>query len=237
MADYQIIARPTVQSVRVLNGPWIGVPSTIQVKLRNLTSPLANKDVTLRAPACWSGSRKLSLPASGSRATLTFSMTFRPSGVVSELPGNTPTERLTALSNKTCPLEISIGPLGSISTGSSVKLPRVWAQKISHTWDLKTFTTPSGKKYGGSASPPGMCSPLSIGKAGAFKIGVVKYNKDLSFQIRNAPIPVSCHYQTSPRMEVKRGWVITEVDWKLSTDTVCRLGGANILHFEWSPGH
>jgi hypothetical protein len=207
------------------------------VKLRNLTTPLRNKDVTLRAPSCWSGSKKLSLPASGSRATLTFIMTFRPSGSVSELPGNTPTERLTALSNKTCSLEVSLWPLGSIATGTSVKLPRVAAQTISRTWNLKNFTTPSGKKLNGSASPPGICSPLSIGKAGTFQIGVVKYNHDLSFQIRNAPVNVSCRYETSPRMEVKQGWVITEVDWHLSGDNVCRLGGGNILHFEWSPGH
>ncbi len=37
-------------------------------------------------------------------------------------------------------------------------------------------------------------------------------------------------------MEVNLGWVITEVEWNFSGDAICHLGGANIPHFEWSPG-
>jgi len=242
-ADYQVIARPQVTSVQVLEGPWIGVPSSIQVTLANLPVPLRNSHVALGSSACWTQGGGTTLPASGSTATLVFPITFRPSGSLAQIPGDTPTARLAALSGKSCLLELLLRPpghlmsWGKMSTGSSVTLPQVSVHTILQTWDLVDFTTPSGKKFGASANPPVVCSPLSVGKSGSFPIGVVKYNKDLSFQIRNAALPISCSYKTFPQMEVKQGWIITEVEWNFSGNEICHLGGAMIPHFEWSPGH
>ncbi|MDH5575992.1 MAG: hypothetical protein OEY80_10945 [Nitrospirota bacterium] len=237
--SYQIIAKPQVESIQILDGPWIGAPSTIRVTLGNLTPPLANAELSLISPACWTQGQKKSLPPSGGSAIIDFPITFRPSGVVADLPGNTDTERLAALSGKTCPLELSFWSpnLGHFPSGHSVTLPQVSIYTITNTWDLTTHTTPSNNKFGGTVSPPIGCLPTSIGKAGSFPIGVVNADGDFSFQLRNGALPVECHYETTQPLETKPGWVISELDWHFSGDTSCHLSGANTVQFEWSPNH
>ena len=235
-SNYRVYRRPTITGMRVLEGPYIGVPSRIQLTISNYQG-LEGQPVTLKSSQCWTlGTTGPKLPSRGRTGTVTFPITFSPRGNVASLPGSTTTQRLLALSRKRCPLELSLSrPISaSIPTGKSVVLPRVWARTISKTWDLTTHTTPSGKKFKGTAtSPLGICGPVSVGTAGTFPVGVVKHNHDLSFQLRNGLVNSSCRFQTTPRLKLKPGWVLTNVDWKFEKDTFCHPG---TIHTEFSPG-
>ncbi len=235
-SNYRVFPRPTVTGMRILEGPWIGVPSRIELTISNFQG-LEGQPVNLKSSECWTlGTRGPKFPSRGGTANVVFPVTFRPGGDVASLPGSTTTERLVALSNKTCPLELSMSQPVSVSlpTGKTVKLPRVWTKTISKTWDLTTHTTPSGKKFRADATIPlGICGPLSVGTAGSFPVGIVKYNNDVSFQLRNGLINSSCRFETKPRLKLRPGWVLTDVDWKIEKDTYCYPG---IIHTEFNPG-
>lgn len=73
-----------------------------------------------------------------------------------------------------------------------------------------------------------------MGTAGSFSVGIVKYGKDVSFQLRNGLINSSCRFETTPRLKLRPGWVLTEVDRNIEKDMYCY---PSINHTEFSPGH
>lgn len=149
-----------------------------------------------------------------------MTMMFFPSGVPAfELPADRNTAgNLVALSGKTCPLKLDFYPSGGIiPTGKFITLSSVALHTIANTKDLLAFTTPSGKTL--TASATGSCgSPLSIGSAGTFNVGVVNANNDISFHICNGVFSADCIFQTAPSLTVRKGWTIMADNWKGDSD-------------------
>ena len=103
-----------------------------------------------------------------------------------------------------------------------IRLPVLQTYTITHTWDLLSFTTPSGKKLSASASKGALpCELASVGTAGMFTTGVVNDNGDLSFQLRNGLVQEDCVFQTSTALVVKPDWFVKKVDWQITSDSIC----------------
>lgn len=216
--DYRVFPRPKFSNLRVTDRPRIGLPTTIETTVSNFGG-LEGSDVVFSSPDCWTnGQRGVRFPRTNRPTTVRFLMTFRrSSGRMSE------TDRLLAVSGRKCGIAASIRSAGGrIDTGLDVQLPRVARVTVSDTWDLQNFSTPSGRKFQATvAGPPGGCGPLSVGTAGSFQTGVVKWGSKLSFQLRNGIANTQCTFSTSPRLQTREGWVITEVDWNIDRDQYC----------------
>lgn len=234
--SFKVYERPTVLAMRVLDGPWVGFPETILDVTVGTYRGLEGKEVGLMSRDCWiSSARMTTMPVSGLSGTIRMSILFTPRGIVSELPaGSDPTGNLVALSGRSCQLELYLGLVGRIATGKVLTLPAVSSISLATTKELLAFTTPSGKRLRATAT--GNCGgPLSVGSAGTFAVGVLSSGTDVKFHIRNGIFPSDCHFETTPSLTVKKGWVITEASWNLNTDNDalnhCRLSfGA--VHFQ-----
>lgn len=148
--------------------------------------------------------------------------------------GGDPMGNLVVLSGRSCQLELYLGFVGRIATGKVLTLPAVSSTSLATTKELLAFTTPSGKQLRATAT--GNCGgPLSVGSAGTFAVGVLSSGTDVKFHIRNGIFRSDCHFETTPSLTVRKGWVITEALWNLDRDNdpvdQCRLSfGA--VHFQ-----
>lgn len=217
--SYRVFPRPKFTNIKVLDGPWVGAETQIQMTVSNFAG-LEGSNIVYSSRSCWTNGRNgQRLPRRNRATTIRFPITFKRSR-----GRESATDRLLAVSGRKCGIDASIRAAGNtrISTGQSVQLPRVAKVSISNTWDLQNFSTPSGKKFQARVSgAPGACGPLSVGSAGSFPTGVVKNGSDISFQLRNGLVNAECTFTTTPRLQTRKGWVITEVDWSIRRDRFC----------------
>lgn len=229
--NFRVHPRPKFSNLVFHQGPGIGAATEMEISIANF-SGLEGSKLTWWSN-CWSNGRGDShMPANGGTPKIRLSVRLGLND-----PALGPTEELTALSGRRCSLDVSIGHMRErVATGLSFQLPAVARYTIENTWELQGYSTPSGKNFKASVSGlPGACGPLSLGTAGSYPIGVVSFENDISFQLRNGLINLSCEFTTSPRLRVKDGWQITEVDWVTtsSPDYRCR---ADIEYVEFAPG-
>lgn len=230
--SFRVYPRPKFSNLVFRGEPRIGLLTEMNVTVENFAG-LENMDVYLHSD-CWRLGRSRSgnqLPASPGTVNVPLSLSFRRGD-----PALGPTENQMALSGRRCALDVSIGGIEPrLSTGLSIQFPTIAKYTIENTWELQNYSTPSGKTFKASVHGlPGACGPLSLGTAGSFPIGVVKHDNDISFQLRNGLMNLGCDFMTSPRLQVKDGWQITEIDWSVSQGNHCL---ASISHVEWAPGH
>jgi hypothetical protein len=208
------LQQPRLVSIRVTDGPFLGFgissdrPTKIEAELADF-DPTAERlfRPSLFAPGCHAGGLMPTSEPGGTPYKVRWDFTF--SGIEN--------------SGKRCAIEIH--PYGSRTLplpAGEIQLPRLETYTITKTWDLLSFTTPSGKKLLASGSKgPLPCELGSIGTAGTFATGVVNDNGDLSFQLRNGLLQEDCSFQTSTALAVKQGWLVRKVDWQFTSDSHC----------------
>jgi len=211
--------QPRLVSFRVTDGPYLGFgrsadrPTKIEAELADF-DPNAQKFFrpALFARGCRDGGLEPSSEPGGNPYKVRWDFTF--SGAEN--------------SGKQCPMQIEpYGPDGPSIAAATITLPRVQTYTIANTWDLLSFTTPSGKKLAASANKGGTipCELASVGTAGTFSTGVVNDGGDLSFQLRNGLLREDCEFQTSTALVVRPEYFVAKVDWQFTEDPLCTAGG------------
>ena len=97
--------------------------------------------------------------------------------------------------------------------------------KVEKTWDLVPFGVNINVRLLGDSQ--GSCSGFSAGLSGIIPIGVVKNGDGLSLHIRSGIFSTGCLYDSSPPLQLKKGWTVTDVNWKEDREgdlRVCFVG-------------
>ena len=210
------LKQPRLVSFRVTQGPFLnfiladGQRTVFEAELADFDPNVDGSDTPLlRSQDCGFAHHPIAEPG-GNPYRVRWDRTF----VGTDSSGRRCTLEINPYNGRTPPI-----PAGEI------RLPTIETYTISNTWDLLSFTTPSGKKLSASATkgPILPCELASVGTAGTFATGVVKDGGDLSFQLRNGLVIETCTFEMRFGLEVIRPeFFVNKVEWQFTSDSLCR---------------
>jgi hypothetical protein len=107
-----------------------------------------------------------------------------------------------------CPLEMEIfstsrGRLARVAAGN-VSVAPMSVYDITHSWDLQPYFK--------ARTGDGLCKGSSTGTAGIFPVGVIEFDKDITWEMRGGFPSVICRFQMS-RVRLNHGWIIESTKW------------------------